>query len=154
MQQLATRQQIASSTLNNNNNNRCLFFCRLKINHESHEFILESGTVANNTIHGLWAKSIKTVVAYGNYESHKGRCYMWKKQRSKISWDCPSNIPGGTVPLDIESTRDVEGWSASCMIIMPTGVFTIFPITYIGIVSEFLSGAWKFILRFLQLQSW
>ncbi len=34
-------------------NNRCLFFRRLKINHEFHEFILESGTVANiynNTI--------------------------------------------------------------------------------------------------------
>ncbi len=29
-------------------NNRCLFFRRLKINHESHEFILESGTVANS----------------------------------------------------------------------------------------------------------
>jgi hypothetical protein len=29
-------------------NNRCLFFRRLKINHESHEFILDSGTVANN----------------------------------------------------------------------------------------------------------
>jgi hypothetical protein len=29
-------------------NNRCLFFRRLKTNHESHEFILESGTVANN----------------------------------------------------------------------------------------------------------
>jgi hypothetical protein len=28
-------------------NNRCLFFCRLKINHESHEFILDSGTVVN-----------------------------------------------------------------------------------------------------------
>jgi hypothetical protein len=25
----------------------CLFFRRLKINHDSHEFILESGTVAN-----------------------------------------------------------------------------------------------------------
>jgi hypothetical protein len=25
-----------------------LFFCRLKINHDSHEFILEFGTVANN----------------------------------------------------------------------------------------------------------
>jgi hypothetical protein len=31
-------------------NNRCLFFRRLKINHESHEFILESGTVANNDV--------------------------------------------------------------------------------------------------------
>jgi hypothetical protein len=30
------------------NINWCLFFRRLKINHESHEFILESGTVANN----------------------------------------------------------------------------------------------------------
>ncbi len=28
-------------------NNRCLLFRRLKINHESHEFILEPGTVAN-----------------------------------------------------------------------------------------------------------
>jgi hypothetical protein len=28
-------------------NKRCLFFRRLKIDHESHEFILESGTVAN-----------------------------------------------------------------------------------------------------------
>ncbi len=28
-------------------NNRYLFFCRLKINHESHEFILDPGTVAN-----------------------------------------------------------------------------------------------------------
>jgi hypothetical protein len=28
-------------------NNRRLFFRRLKINHESHEFILESGPVAN-----------------------------------------------------------------------------------------------------------
>ncbi len=26
----------------------CLFFCRLKINHDSHEFILEFGTVANS----------------------------------------------------------------------------------------------------------
>jgi hypothetical protein len=26
----------------------CLFFRRLKINHDSHEFILESGTVANS----------------------------------------------------------------------------------------------------------
>ncbi len=25
-----------------------VFFCRLKINHEPHEFILDSGTVANN----------------------------------------------------------------------------------------------------------
>ncbi len=25
----------------------CLFFCRLKINHDSHEFILESGTIMN-----------------------------------------------------------------------------------------------------------
>jgi hypothetical protein len=25
----------------------CLFFCRLKINHDSYEFILEFGTVAN-----------------------------------------------------------------------------------------------------------
>jgi hypothetical protein len=32
-----------------------LFFCRLKINHDSHEFILEIGTIANNTYH---AKSI------------------------------------------------------------------------------------------------
>jgi hypothetical protein len=29
-------------------NNRCLFFCRLKINHESHEFILDSATVTNS----------------------------------------------------------------------------------------------------------
>jgi hypothetical protein len=29
-------------------NNRCLFFRRLKINHESHEFILDSGTAANS----------------------------------------------------------------------------------------------------------
>ena len=29
-------------------NNRCLFFRRLKINHESHEFILDPGTVANS----------------------------------------------------------------------------------------------------------
>ncbi len=28
-------------------NNRCLFFRRLKINHESHEFILNPGTVSN-----------------------------------------------------------------------------------------------------------
>jgi hypothetical protein len=28
-------------------NNRCLFFRRLKINHESHEFILDPGTVVN-----------------------------------------------------------------------------------------------------------
>jgi hypothetical protein len=28
-------------------NNRCLFFCRLKINHDTHKFILDSGTVAN-----------------------------------------------------------------------------------------------------------
>jgi hypothetical protein len=28
-------------------NNRCLFFRRLKINHDIHEFILDSGTVAN-----------------------------------------------------------------------------------------------------------
>jgi hypothetical protein len=34
---------------NYSSNNRCLFFRRLKINHESHEFILESGTVANST---------------------------------------------------------------------------------------------------------
>jgi hypothetical protein len=27
----------------------CLFFCRLKINHVSHEFLLDFGTVANNT---------------------------------------------------------------------------------------------------------
>jgi hypothetical protein len=32
-------------------NNRCLFFRRLKINHESNEFILDSGTVANNDGH-------------------------------------------------------------------------------------------------------
>jgi hypothetical protein len=32
--------------------NRCLFFRRLKINHESHEFILESGTVTNSTLYG------------------------------------------------------------------------------------------------------
>jgi hypothetical protein len=31
------------------NTYKCLFFCRLKINHESHEFILESGTVVNTT---------------------------------------------------------------------------------------------------------
>jgi hypothetical protein len=31
-------------------NNRCLFFHRLKINHESHEFILEPGTVANSNM--------------------------------------------------------------------------------------------------------
>jgi hypothetical protein len=29
------------------NTDWCLFFRRLKINHDSHEFILESGTVAN-----------------------------------------------------------------------------------------------------------
>jgi hypothetical protein len=29
--------------------NMCLFFRRLKINHEPHEFILDPGTVANNT---------------------------------------------------------------------------------------------------------
>jgi hypothetical protein len=29
-------------------NNRCLFFRRLKINHESHEFTLDPGTVANS----------------------------------------------------------------------------------------------------------
>ncbi len=28
----------------------CLFFCRLKINHDSHEFILEFGTVANKAL--------------------------------------------------------------------------------------------------------
>ncbi len=33
--------------LNYSCNNRCLFFRRLKINHESHEFILDSGTDAN-----------------------------------------------------------------------------------------------------------
>ncbi len=33
---------------NMSRNNRCLFFRRLKINHESHEFILDPGTVANN----------------------------------------------------------------------------------------------------------
>jgi hypothetical protein len=32
-------------------NNRCLFFHRLKINHESHEFILDFGTVANSYIY-------------------------------------------------------------------------------------------------------
>jgi hypothetical protein len=31
-------------------NNTCLFFRRLKINHESHEFILDPGTVANTYI--------------------------------------------------------------------------------------------------------
>ncbi len=30
------------------NINWCLFFRRLKINHDTHEFILESGTVANS----------------------------------------------------------------------------------------------------------
>ncbi len=34
--------------LNYSFNNRCLFFRRLKINHESHEFILDHGTVANS----------------------------------------------------------------------------------------------------------
>ncbi len=29
-------------------NNRCLFFCRLKINHDTPKFIPDSGTVANN----------------------------------------------------------------------------------------------------------
>ncbi len=29
----------------------CLFFCTLKINHDSHEFILEFGTVANSYIY-------------------------------------------------------------------------------------------------------
>jgi hypothetical protein len=33
--------------LNYSYNNRCLFFRRLKINHESHELILESGTVTD-----------------------------------------------------------------------------------------------------------
>jgi hypothetical protein len=28
-----------------------VYFRRLKINHDSHEFILESGTVANTTVH-------------------------------------------------------------------------------------------------------
>jgi serine protease inhibitor len=40
-------------------NTRCLFFHRLKINHESHEFILEPGTVANSntfsSLHSEWS---------------------------------------------------------------------------------------------------
>ncbi len=34
----------------------CLFFCRLKINHDSHEFILEFGTVANIMNHDAFEK--------------------------------------------------------------------------------------------------
>jgi hypothetical protein len=35
-------------------NNRCFFFCRLKINHESHEFILDPGTVAKTVRSRNW----------------------------------------------------------------------------------------------------
>jgi hypothetical protein len=35
------------------NNNRCLFFRRLKINHDTHEFILDSGTIANSSVHNF-----------------------------------------------------------------------------------------------------
>ncbi len=45
-------QQQASSLsltcINMSRNNRCLFFRRLKINHESHEFIIDAGTVTKN----------------------------------------------------------------------------------------------------------
>jgi hypothetical protein len=56
LQQPVNLQQIASwnpfpvyiCALEFSCNNRCLFFRRLKINHESHEFILGSGSVANS----------------------------------------------------------------------------------------------------------
>ncbi len=43
-----SRHSLLSLTCTNMScNNRCLFFRRLKINHEPHEFILDPGTVAN-----------------------------------------------------------------------------------------------------------
>jgi hypothetical protein len=34
-----------------------VYFLSLKINHDSHEFILESGTVVNNTVFGAISRS-------------------------------------------------------------------------------------------------
>jgi hypothetical protein len=39
-----------------------VYFCRLKINQDSHEFILESGTVANTKhIHVLWRMKLSVL---------------------------------------------------------------------------------------------
>jgi hypothetical protein len=36
-----------------------VYFCRLKINHDSHQFILESGTVANNNAAVFYSKQVQ-----------------------------------------------------------------------------------------------
>jgi hypothetical protein len=43
-----------------------VYFHRLKINHDSHEFILESGTVANNTVQDLWKNKWQTNIGSVN----------------------------------------------------------------------------------------
>jgi hypothetical protein len=50
-------------------NNRCLFFRRLKISHESHEFILDPGTVANKKDGSLTSQQLSKC----NYP-HKMMC--------------------------------------------------------------------------------
>jgi hypothetical protein len=48
----------------------CLFFCRLKINHDSHEFILEFGTVANN----YYRKCINIYIPARTLLTHLAAC--------------------------------------------------------------------------------
>jgi hypothetical protein len=56
------------------NTDWCLFFCRLKINRDSHEFILESGTVANSTFKGSVHQKLRWVRNSTN--------------RWLLAWDC------------------------------------------------------------------
>jgi hypothetical protein len=55
-----------------------VYFCRFKINHESHEFILESDTVANSTsiIIKLYVKTLNKVVSaqVGRHSSQSATC--------------------------------------------------------------------------------
>ncbi len=55
----------------------CLFFCRLKINHDYHEFILEFGTVAN-IYHEDSLRIVSCSVAFIEVELSE-RMQLWPK---------------------------------------------------------------------------
>jgi hypothetical protein len=67
----------------------CLFSCRLKINQDSHEFILEFGTVANTKditgshyTHSLrlqtWANTKETALLSSQVDSGTGAPNVWQ----------------------------------------------------------------------------
>jgi hypothetical protein len=112
------------------NNDWCLFFYRLKLNHDSHEFILEFGAVANSnhSYRYMWShvklklQDIKLKISQNNKELNyfvkyqalpvqtKAYRLIFKNfQTVKISWHWPV-MPLGILWVSKRLWRQYRGW--------------------------------------------